>query len=341
MLRVVPNWEARYANKEPRVFGQKMGWVVDHLAQFACGSLGNPPVLAPWGVWGVKGSSLNLSQCQVCLFSPGPLQLGKNLQNPSLSNHCVVTQTPTLSLHGLFICFFTYSRDVGKKTTSADQVVSISPVRCRDLWWTACANVRRWLRLLFWRRREGRSECCDGRLLHDDAAAQHQSGRVGDLKPGWFWMVPAPLMWEDGWKLNCTRNWMVEKYKEVHFASQVKVSVWALILELLDMLKYNKDGRRQLLLKWFWFGEGMTVDLGLGKGWNDWDWVWSCGWSQILQRKHVPSHRCGVIRMEWCFDALDCCGCFLDSQRKWIQQEMGGSCVWWSRPSCSYPWTSK
>jgi len=47
MLRVVPNWEARYANKEPRVFGQKMGWVVDHLAQFACGSLGNPPVLAP------------------------------------------------------------------------------------------------------------------------------------------------------------------------------------------------------------------------------------------------------------------------------------------------------
>lgn len=104
------------------------------------------------------------------------------------TTHCVVTQTPTLSLHGVFICFFTYSRDVGKKTTSADQVVSISPVRCRDLWWITlrqCPTMaptplltpkRRKKRMLRW---QATPWWCRGSA---------QSGRVGDLKPGWFWI---------------------------------------------------------------------------------------------------------------------------------------------------------
>ena len=46
----------------------------------------------------------------------------------------------------------------------------------------------------------------------------------GDLKPGWFWIGSGTDVGR--WlKIELHSKWMVEKHKEVHFASQVNVSV--------------------------------------------------------------------------------------------------------------------
>ena len=285
-----------------------MGWVVDHLAQFACGSLGNPPVLAHEGVWGVKGSSLNLSQCQVCLFSQVLFSLVKTYKTRACQTTVLWPKLqPWVYTDSSYVFLPTHGTLEKRQhqLTKWYQFPLSGVVTCGE----QPAPMSD----------DGSDSSSDAEEKEEANAAMagysmmmpRLSTRVGEWGiwnpdgSGWFRHLWCGKMAEN-W--NCTRNWMVEKYKEVHFASQVKVSVWALILELLDMLKYNKDGRRQLLLKWFWFGKD-DGRLGVGKGMK-WLrlglklWMVSDSPAEACSFPSLWSHPNGMVF--WCFGLLWC-----------------------------------